>query len=111
MRKLIIRDIVVDEHLSGDVMDSESYLNLVDFALACGQQHEWIAALVEHNILEVAEKEPEQWKFEGVHLARAHRAWRLQRDFDASFPALAVMMDLLDEVKQLRAQLTQYTPK
>lgn len=109
MRHIVIRDIVVDDHLTGDVIDAERYLSLADFAQACGQQHDWVIALVEHSILDMSGEQPEQWRFEGWHLARARRVWRLQRDFDASLTAVAVMMDLLDEVKQLRAQLSQYT--
>jgi len=30
---------------------------------------------------------------------------RLQRDFDASLDAAAVMLDLLDQIEQLRARL------
>jgi chaperone modulatory protein CbpM len=107
MRHIIIRDIVVDDHLSAEVMDDECYLSLADFAQACGQQHDWVMALVEHSILEVEGTQPELWRFDGWHLARARRVWRLQRDFDASISAVAVMIDLLDEVKQLRAQLVQ----
>lgn len=36
---------------------------------------------------------------------RARRAYRLQRDFDASFSAVAMMLDLIDEVQQLRQQV------
>lgn len=109
MRSLIIRDICIDgEFDQCEVIDHAQALALADFARACGQSHDWVVALVEHSILEVNSDQPEQWQFLGEHLARAQRAWRLQRDFDASLTAVALMLDLLDEVKQLRAQVALY---
>jgi chaperone modulatory protein CbpM len=107
MRQLIIRDITLDqEQLDCTVLDHSSCLSLNDFARACGQPHDWVIALVEHSILEKQDSLPERWQFVGEELARARRAWRLQRDFDASLAAVALILDLLDEVKQLRAQVT-----
>ena len=106
MRQLIIRDITLDQQqLDGTVIDENVFLSLSDFARACGQPHDWVIALVEHSILEKNDSTPEHWQFVGEELARARRAWRLQRDFDASLAAVALMLDLLDEVKQLRAQV------
>lgn len=106
MRQMIIRDIALDqEQLECTVVDSNTFLSLSDFAHACGQPHDWVIALVEHSILEKHDNVPERWQFVGEELVRARRAWRLQRDFDASLAAVALMLDLLDEVKQLRAQL------
>lgn len=106
MRQLIIRDIVVNqESVDYTIIDSSTCLNIADFAKACGQPHDWVVALVEHSILEKPEPQPERWQFVGEELARARRAWRLQRDFDANLTAVAVMLDLLDEVNQLRAQI------
>ncbi|KCX50056.1 merR HTH regulatory family protein [Acinetobacter pittii] len=44
----------------------------------------------------------------GEDVARARKAYRLQRDFDASLAAVAVMLDLIDEVQQLRKQLKHF---
>ena len=35
-------------------------------------------------------------------VARAQKAYRLQRDFDASFTAVAMMLDLIEELERLR---------
>jgi chaperone modulatory protein CbpM len=110
MKSLIIRDICIDgEFDQCEVVDQQQALALADFARACGQSHDWVIALVQHSILEVDAAQPEQWQFLGEDLARAQRAWRLQRDFDASLTAVALMLDLLDEVKQLRAQVVHYS--
>jgi len=35
-------------------------------------------------------------------VSRAQKAYRLQRDFDASFTAVAMMLDLIEELEKLR---------
>ncbi|WP_032024777.1 chaperone modulator CbpM, partial [Acinetobacter pittii] len=54
------------------------------------------------------ENTPEAHQFMGEDVARARKAYRLQRDFDASLAAVAVMLDLIDEVQQLRKQLKHF---
>ena len=110
MRQIIIRDIVVnDQSVDCTIMDSNARLDLYAFAEACGQPNDWVVALVEHSILEKPNSPPEHWQFVGEELARARRAWRLQRDFDANLTAVAVMLDLLDEVSQLRSTVALYS--
>ncbi len=110
MAQFIIRDIVLqDEVLEAQVVDADTLFSLADFAHACGQSHDWVLQLVEHSIVVVVQgAQPEQWQFAGQDLQRARRAFRLQRDFDASFSAVALMLELLDEVQDLRRQLVFY---
>ena len=67
----------------------------------------WLIELVEAGLLKPAgpETRPQHWRFDGIQLGRARRAYRLQRDFEASQAALALMMQLLDEVERLQRLL------
>lgn len=38
-------------------------------------------------------------------VSRARQAYRLQRDFNASFSAVAMMLDLIDELQNLRKEV------
>lgn len=60
--------------------------------------------MLEYEILP-ARPEDRIHQFFGEDISRARRAYRLQRDFEASLSAVAMMMDLLDEVQQLRKQV------
>lgn len=100
--------IQVKEHISNgftssDVIQNQS-LDLSHFAEACGQSPEWVMQLIEHGILP-ERTEPQLSMFRDEDISRAQRAYRLQRDFDASFSAVAMMIDLIDEVQQLRHQV------
>ncbi|WP_201587491.1 chaperone modulator CbpM [Psychrobacter jeotgali] len=67
---------------------------------ACGQERQWVIALIEENIIEY--DVPESQHFSGYQLTTVRRASRLSRDFDASVPAIGLILELLDEVEQLR---------
>ncbi|MBJ8497470.1 chaperone modulator CbpM [Acinetobacter oleivorans] len=108
MTTIHYREIVYDGHtFSAEVVDEQSTFDLQQFAQACGQSPEWIIQLIEYDILSV-DNTPEAHQFIGEDVARARKAYRLQRDFDASLAAVAVMLDLIDEVQQLRKQLKHF---
>ena len=67
---------------------------------ACGQEPQWVIALIEENIIEYDVPESEQ--FTGFQLTTVRRASRLSRDFEASVPAIGLILELLEEVEQLR---------
>ncbi|SPL71005.1 chaperone modulator CbpM [Acinetobacter stercoris] len=97
-------EIVCDNCLNGEIVDERNSFDLVHFAQVCGQSPDWVLQLLEYDILP-ARPEDRIHQFFGEDVARARRAFRLQRDFEASFSAVAMMMDLIDEVQQLRKQV------
>jgi chaperone modulatory protein CbpM len=82
--------------LTGSVIGDEGVLSIEELARACGAEPQWIIELVAVGVLE-----PQG----AADLTCARRVFRLQRDFDASLDAAAVMLDLLDQIEQLRARL------
>ena len=56
--------------------------------------------MIEVNIIEY--DVPEREQFTGYQLTTVRRASRLSRDFEASVPAIGLILELLDEVEQLR---------
>ena len=73
---------------------------------ACGQESHWVMALIEENIIEY--DVPEREQFTGYQLTTVRRASRLSRDFEASVPAIGLILELLDEVEQLRQLKRQF---
>ena len=66
---------------------------------------QWVIELVTVGLLEPQGTETTRWRFRAADLNCARRVARLQRDFDASLDAAAVMLDLLGQIEQLRARL------
>ena len=86
-------------------------MSLDELVSACGQERQWVIELIEENIIEY--DVPEREQFTGYQLTTVRRASRLSRDFDASVPAIGLILELLDELEQLRQlkrQLDQKTP-
>jgi len=88
----------------GVCLSDEHALELEAFAAACGTQADFVRLLVDEGLLAPANVEP-AWRFGGEEIARVRRIRRLQRDFEANLQCVAVMLDLIDEIARLRAQL------
>ena len=81
-------------------------MSLDELISACGQERQWVIALIEESIIEYDVPESEQ--FSGYQLTTVRRASRLSRDFEASVPAIGLILELLDEVEQLRQLKRQF---
>lgn len=103
------REVVTQGCSEPEIIDEQRMLDLEHFAQVCGQSQDWVIQLLEYDILPVrASRSP--YQFLGEDVIRARKAYRLQRDFSASLSAVAVMLDLIDEVQQLRKQVRIYKP-
>ncbi len=80
-------------------------LAALQLAHACGASIEWVAELAEAGILHPQTSRLEDWRFDGSDLRRALDARRLQRDFDVGLDAAALILDLQQEVRRLKALL------
>ena len=100
----------------GVCLSGEHALELEAFAAACGTEAEFVCLLVDEGLLQPVALEPalqpvlqsalkSDWRFGGEELARVRRICRLQRDFEANLQSVAVMLELIDEIDRLRAQL------
>lgn len=94
-----------EKPMSGILIDEHIELTLNDLCRACSTSAEWVIELVEHGALEPINYQQTQWRFSGNSLQRAYTARRLQRDLGINLAGIALVMDLLDEVKTLRAQM------
>ena len=75
-------------------------MSLDELVSTCGQERQWVIELIEESIIEY--DVPEREQFTGYQLTTVRRASRLSRDFEASVPAIGLILDLLDELEQLR---------
>ena len=68
---------------------------------ACDNDDNWFTSIIEADIISV-HGDPTQATYSGYQLARIRRAQRISRDFEASAPATALILQLLDELDALR---------
>ncbi len=94
--------------LNAELIDDSIELSLAELCRACRLPAERIFELVEEGIVNPRGRTPARWRFRDIHLRRVRRAQRLQRDLGVNTPGVALALELLDEVENLRARLRRY---
>lgn len=89
----------------GEIIDETVELSLNDLAQRCSVKTEFVVAMVYEGVLEPRGERPEEWYFGGQDLIRLRRALRLQQDLDVNLPGVALALELLDELEELRSRL------
>ena len=90
--------------LVGLVIDDHS-LSLEELACACGVDADWLRDRLDAGLLFRNPPEQPIRQFASPHLQRARRLRALEQDFDANPELAALVVDLLEEIQQLRARL------
>ncbi len=85
-----------------DKLVDEDGLSVEELASACAVSCEWIERHVQGGLLGVAERAT--LRFTSVQLVRARRLADIERTFDANDELAALVVDLIEEVEQLRGR-------
>lgn len=80
------------------------HLDLAEFCEATDLSDVYVIEIVEHGILEPQGKQPKDWRFNDYELSLAKRAAKLRHDLELEWEGVALALDLLEEVQQLRAE-------
>lgn len=97
-----------DPLLTGHLVEEIEAMTLSELAAQCACEERWIIELVEEGILDPMGKMQTAWRFSGVCLLRARTAQRLQQDLNINVAGIALVIDLMDEVDALQAQLNAF---
>ena len=79
-------------------------LDMERFCEEAGIPATYVIEIVEHGIIEPQGRTPDVWRFEDYELAIAQRATKLHHDLEMEWEGVALALDLLEEVQQLRAE-------
>lgn len=80
-------------------------LSLAELAQLCHLPVHIINQLVEYEVIHPAGEHPQTWRFTAEELRRVQIAQRLQHDLEINLAGVAMVLDLLDELHELRAQM------
>lgn len=89
------------------LVDEQVRFSVDELSRTCRCEVELIVTLVDEGVLEPEGGSPDDWRFGGGALQRARTAVRLARDLELNPPGVALALDLLDEIVQLRAALAR----
>ena len=96
-----------DTIIAGLILDEDSRFTLEELSIACSVRTEYIIELVDEGIVEPLQGRGEQqyWTFSGRSLLRARKARRLQQDLGVNLAGAALVLDMMEEIEQLRQRL------
>ena len=87
------------------IVEVDYRLTFVELCRACRAEEAEVRAWVEEGVLVPEGGQPADWRFAATSLARARAAARLAHDFEIDAPAVALVLELMDEIERLRARL------
>jgi len=94
-----------DKILKGAILDERVEVSLLEICHVCDRKEDWVIGLVNEGILTPIGEHNEQWRFSGAGLQKAKAAVRLERDLGINIAGIALAIELIEEIKDLRERL------
>jgi chaperone modulatory protein CbpM len=96
------------ESVTAELIEDTTGLTLAELSLSFRISDAEIWELVDEGIIEPYTQDAGQWRFHGASLWRVRCALQLHRDLGVNWAGAALALELLDELKQLRALAKHY---
>ncbi|WP_150910545.1 chaperone modulator CbpM [Marinobacter halotolerans] len=96
-----------DHILSVELVEPNATFTLREVCERGDCHAEFVIKLVNYGVIAPVDDSPDarQWQFDLQALARLRKAQRLQRDLKMNLPGLAMSLELLDEVQEMRREV------
>jgi len=88
-----------------ELIDQDLTLGLDELCRACDLPRETLLEWLAEGVAEPRSHDAIAWSFSARQFRRLRVAGRLSRDLQIDTPALPLVLDLLEEIEQLRARL------
>jgi len=92
--------------LKGTIVEEVTILTTSELGRLCTVEVRRIVELVEEGILTIDGESGGEWRFAPPSLRRARTALRLQQDLDINLAGVALVLELLEEIADLRRHLS-----
>lgn len=92
------------ELMTGVLLD-DAALTVDELAHACAVEPDWVLQRVRTGVLLDGRQQPTGWRFTSVDLVRARQLREIESAFDADQDLAALVVDLSEEVRRLKARL------
>lgn len=91
--------------IEGSIVENELHMTIVELSHASRTPEEMIMSWVSEGVLSPSGSTPQDWRFSGDSLRRAKTAAHLTHDLELNVPGVALALELLDEITQLRTRM------
>ncbi len=82
--------------------DEHCEYSLRELCNVCKVHAQFIQDLIDEGILSPQGQNPREWRFAAIEIKRIQVSIRLQEDLRVNLPGTALVLELLDEIEQLR---------
>ena len=93
---------------AAEIVSPGDECTLEDICVACRVEADWVAELVEHGALDPTGQSPSEWRFTQISVVHVAKAKRLERDLGLNTPGVALALNLIDQIEELRRRLRIY---
>jgi chaperone modulatory protein CbpM len=94
----------LDDCVPGEIFEEGAAVSIADLSRMLSVEERRIVALVEEGVITALEIDATEWRFGGADVRRARIALRLERDLGINLPGVALALELLEELEQLRRE-------
>ncbi len=84
------------------LLDESIICDLNELCELCNINTELVIEMINEGVISPAEPDQGQWLFGSLEIHRLQTAMRLQRDLRINLPGVALALDLLEELTELR---------
>ncbi|MDF2690827.1 MAG: MerR family transcriptional regulator [Gammaproteobacteria bacterium] len=91
----------------GQLLEEAETFSLTELSQKGRVSVEIIIEMVEFNIIQPAGHSAETWQFSLRALARIQKALRLQRDLEINLSGVALALDLIEEIENLKTEISR----
>ena len=95
------------ELISGVIIEEAQCLTLEEFCQATHVTREIIIEMIDYELIQPQGKKPEEWRFDSTSLKRGRMAVSFYHDLEVNMPGVALALELIDRIEQLRRQLNE----
>jgi chaperone modulatory protein CbpM len=93
-----------ETYLTGEIFEESCALSVRDLQRMFAVEQRRIVEWVEEGVISALEMDAAEWRFSGAQLRRARIALRLERDLGVNAAGVALALELLEELEQLRRE-------
>lgn len=92
--------------VAGIIVDENTTISFVDICQRCNISEEFLIDMIEHGLLHAPMKQLKNASVDQKTFSRIQSASRLQQDLDINASGVVLVMELLDELEQVRKELS-----
>jgi chaperone modulatory protein CbpM len=97
-----------DYEIRVELLDEQTEYTLREVTRICDVPADQIVELIAEGICSPRGEQPPEWRFSGTTVVRMQTALRLQRDLGLNHAGAALVLELLDDLTELRRRLRRH---